>query len=82
LAHGGTIDLRQNTLVASVLSVPIARSLNHGIGAVLRRPDTTEHLRNMNMTPVGGTPDEARAFIRDETARWGDVIRAAGITID
>jgi tripartite-type tricarboxylate transporter receptor subunit TctC len=59
----------------------IAR-LNQGISAVLRQPETAEHLRNMNMTPVGGTPEEAKAFIRDETARWGEVIRAAGITID
>jgi hypothetical protein len=31
------------------------------------------------MIPVGGTPGEIRAFIAEETARWGDVILAAGI---
>ena len=60
----------------------IIAKLSHGISAVLRQPETAEHLRNMNMTPVGGTPEEAKAFIRDETARWGEGIRAAGITID
>jgi tripartite-type tricarboxylate transporter receptor subunit TctC len=36
----------------------------------------------MNMTPVGGTPEAARGFIRQETARWGEVIRAAKISVD
>jgi tripartite-type tricarboxylate transporter receptor subunit TctC len=57
----------------------IVAKLNAGINAVLREPETAQHLRGMNMTPVGGTPDEVRAFIKDETARWGDVIRAAGV---
>jgi hypothetical protein len=49
---------------------------------VLREPETAEHLRNMNVTPAGGALDEARTFIRDETARRGEAIRAAGITVD
>jgi tripartite-type tricarboxylate transporter receptor subunit TctC len=57
----------------------IVAKLNAGIVAVLREPETAQHLRGMNMTPVGGTPEEVRAFIKDETARWGEVIRAAGI---
>jgi tripartite-type tricarboxylate transporter receptor subunit TctC len=49
---------------------------------VLKQPDTAEHLRGMNMTPIGGTPDGIKAFIKDETERWGDVIRAANIRAD
>ena len=36
----------------------------------------------MNMTPVGGTPEAIKAFIKDETERWGEVIRAANISVD
>jgi tripartite-type tricarboxylate transporter receptor subunit TctC len=36
----------------------------------------------MSMTPVGGTPDAIKAFIREETERWGEVIRAANIRAD
>ena len=60
----------------------IVAKLNAGINEVLRQPDTAEHLRGMNMTPIGGTPDGIKAFIKDETERWGDVIRAAKITAD
>jgi tripartite-type tricarboxylate transporter receptor subunit TctC len=60
----------------------IVAKLNDAINAVLKEPETAEHLRNMNMTPVGGTPDAAKIFIRQETERWGEVIRAAKISLD
>jgi tripartite-type tricarboxylate transporter receptor subunit TctC len=60
----------------------IVAKLNAGINEVLRQPDTAEHLRGMNMTPIGGAPDGIKAFIKDETERWGDVIRAANIRAD
>jgi tripartite-type tricarboxylate transporter receptor subunit TctC len=60
----------------------IVAKLNAGINEVLRQPETAEHLRGMNMTPIGGAPDGIKAFIKDETERWGDVIRAAKITAD
>jgi tripartite-type tricarboxylate transporter receptor subunit TctC len=60
----------------------IVAKLNAGINEVLKQPDTAEHLRGMNMTPIGGAPDGIKAFIKDETERWGDVIRAAKITAD
>jgi tripartite-type tricarboxylate transporter receptor subunit TctC len=60
----------------------IVAKLNAGINEVLRMPETAEHLRAMNMTPVGGTPDAIKAFIKEETERWGEVIRAAHISVD
>jgi tripartite-type tricarboxylate transporter receptor subunit TctC len=60
----------------------IIAKLNGGINAVLAEPETAEHLRGMNMTPVGGTPEATRTFIKQETERWGEVIRAAKISLD
>ena len=62
--------------------VAIVAKLNGAINAVLKQPDTVEHLRSMNMTPIGGTPEAMKAFIREETERWGEVIRAAHISAD
>jgi tripartite-type tricarboxylate transporter receptor subunit TctC len=61
---------------------PIVAKLNAAINAVLKSPETAEHLRTMNMTPVGGTPEAIKTFIKEETERWGDVIRAANIRVD
>ena len=33
----------------------------------------------LSIGPGGGTPAEASAFVKEETLRWGDVIRKAGI---
>jgi tripartite-type tricarboxylate transporter receptor subunit TctC len=72
-----------NALAAPPKTPPaIVAKLNAGINEVLRQPDTAEHLRGMNMTPIGGAPDGIKSFIKDETERWGDVIRAAKITAD
>ena len=60
----------------------IVAKLNDAINAVLKEPETEGHLRSMNMTPVGGTPDAAKTFIRQEAERWGEVIRAAKISLD
>jgi tripartite-type tricarboxylate transporter receptor subunit TctC len=60
----------------------IVAKLNAAINEVLKNPETVQHMLRMNMTPVGGTPDAIKAFIKDETERWGDVIRAARISVD
>jgi tripartite-type tricarboxylate transporter receptor subunit TctC len=60
----------------------IVVKLNAAINAVLKQPETAEHLRAMNMTPIGGTPDAIKTFIKEETERWGEVIRAANIRAD
>jgi tripartite-type tricarboxylate transporter receptor subunit TctC len=61
---------------------PLVAKLNAAINTVLKAPETAEHLRAMNMTPVGGTPDAIKAFIKEETERWGEVIRAANIRVE
>ncbi len=83
MAEAGVPGLRSNTWNA-LMAPPktpaaITAKLNQAINEVLKKPDTAEHLRAMNMMPVGGTPEGIRAFIAEETARWGDVIRAANI---
>jgi tripartite-type tricarboxylate transporter receptor subunit TctC len=83
MAEAGVPGLRSNTWNA-LMAPPktpaaITAKLNRAINEILKSPETVDHLRGMNMIPVGGTPGEIRTFIAEETARWGDVIRAAGI---
>jgi len=61
---------------------PIVAKLNAAINAALAEPETAEHLRAMSMSPLGGTPEAARALIAQESARWGEVIRGAKISVD
>ncbi len=55
----------------------------HGeIVAILKLPDVAERLKVLNAEPGGMPPDEFDAFVRSELARYGTVIRKAGIKLE
>jgi tripartite-type tricarboxylate transporter receptor subunit TctC len=45
----------------------------------LNSEDVRERLRGLGADPVGNTPEQYTAFIQNEIAKWGKVIKAAGI---
>jgi tripartite-type tricarboxylate transporter receptor subunit TctC len=49
---------------------------------VLKMPDVQQKFHALSVEVGGGTPAETAAFIKDETRRWGEVIRANGIAVD
>ena len=53
--------------------------LNAAVNNAMKAPDLVTRYRQLSISPGGGTPAEAAAFIKEETKRWGDVIRTAGI---
>ena len=59
----------------------IVKKLNAGLNEVLRQPDVIEHLKKLNVDYKQNTPEEFRAFVAEETAKWGNVVREAGIKL-
>jgi tripartite-type tricarboxylate transporter receptor subunit TctC len=57
----------------------IIAKLNAAANAAMRDPGLVERFAALSIGPGGGTPAEASAFVKEETQRWGDVIRKAGI---
>lgn len=57
---------------------PIANKLSAAV-AELRHPEAARRLLEMSLEPVGGTPAEMASFMKEETQRWGSVIRQTGI---
>jgi tripartite-type tricarboxylate transporter receptor subunit TctC len=57
----------------------VVSKLNAEINAYLKSPLGQEQLEALDMQPVGGTPAELKAFIAAEVAKWGPIIKAAGI---
>jgi tripartite-type tricarboxylate transporter receptor subunit TctC len=49
---------------------------------VLATPDVQQKFRNVGVEPVGGSPVETAAYIKDEANRWGEVIKKTGIVVD
>jgi tripartite-type tricarboxylate transporter receptor subunit TctC len=60
----------------------IIMRLNAEINASLNMPAVADRLRQEGAEPSPKTPEEFGAFIRAEVARWGALIRAAGVTAD
>lgn len=62
------------------------RTITEKISADLREALAQPSVRNRYLaqeaTPIGGSPDETRAFIDEERKRWGEVIRRANVKIE
>ena len=57
----------------------IVRLLNAEINKLVTGPAIVQRFAELGADPLGGTPDQAAAFIRGEQDKWGKVIRDAGI---
>ena len=60
----------------------IARKISADIREVLRYPDVQKRLADLSAEPMGLSPAETAAFMRQETERWSAVIRSAGVKLE
>ncbi len=58
---------------------PIVAKLNKTINDIIAASDTKKRFADLDLIAVGGTPGEMRKLMQEETARWSDVIKKAGI---
>jgi len=61
---------------------PIVAKLNAAINDVLTAPEMQAHLRVLHLQSVGGTPQRMAEIVKADTRRWGEVIRAANVSIE
>jgi len=85
LAEAGIADFQADTWNAIAAPpktpAPIVAKINAAMNEVFAMPDIRSRLATMSMAPAGGSPADMAAFVKAETARWGEVIRAAGIKV-
>ena len=48
----------------------------------MHAPDLKERLAAMATEPLTSTPEEFAAYLNREIAKWGDVVRKAGLKAD
>jgi tripartite-type tricarboxylate transporter receptor subunit TctC len=58
---------------------PIVARLNGELVRIMHSPELKERLAAMATDPWTSTPEEFAAYIKEETARWAEVVRKAGI---
>jgi tripartite-type tricarboxylate transporter receptor subunit TctC len=60
----------------------IVEKVNSGINEALQDPDIRKRFADLSAEPVGGTPQAADAYLREESVRWKNVIVSAHVTLD
>ena len=60
----------------------IANKLSAAIAESLKQPDVAKLLTDLGLEPVGDTSAEMAVFLKHESERWGNLIRAIGAKVD
>lgn len=60
----------------------IVQRMNAAVNQAMQQPSVVEAFHKGGIAVKSGTPEQFTEFIRSETARYADVIRKAGITVD
>lgn len=76
---GFEAGLWQGVVAPANTPAPLIDRLNETIRKVLRSPALTERLNQEGALPAPSTPREYADYLRSEQARWGEVVRSAGI---
>ena len=79
---GYALDIWLGVTMPAKSSPAIVARVNADIARVLNAPETKSRLAPQGIEVVTGTPQALGQLIRDDYARWGKIIRAAGIKGD
>jgi tripartite-type tricarboxylate transporter receptor subunit TctC len=60
----------------------IVGKLAAGVARAAKDPATREALRKQGADPVGNTAEEFNAYLREEQARWSEVVRVSGAKVE
>jgi tripartite-type tricarboxylate transporter receptor subunit TctC len=60
----------------------IVAKLADAIARAARSPDTRQRLLDLGAEPVGNTPEAFGKLLREEVARWAEVVKVSGAKVD
>jgi tripartite-type tricarboxylate transporter receptor subunit TctC len=60
----------------------VVAKVNAGINEALRDAGVRQRLLELSAEPVGGAPQQTADYLKQESARWKNVITAAHVTLD
>lgn len=61
---------------------PIIDKLSAEISRIVQLPDVSARIHGYGFQPAGGSADDARRFVDEETRRWRAAIQAADVSIE
>ena len=60
----------------------VVQLLNAELNKMIAKPQIVARFADLGAEPLGGTPERATAFIREEQDKWGRIIREVGIKLN
>jgi tripartite-type tricarboxylate transporter receptor subunit TctC len=66
---------------AGQVPAPVVQRLNAGFRRIMARPAVRQRILELGAEPADGPPEALAALAREETERWGRVIREARISV-
>jgi len=57
----------------------VAAKVSADIATILKEPEVRDRLVGMGLEPVGSSPADFAAYVKSESAKWGKVIKDAGV---
>ena len=86
MAEAGYPDVNADNwygiVVAAATPKDIIAKLHAALTETLRAPETRERLTPQGAEPVSSTPEQFAAHIQKESAKWGRIIKTAGVTLE
>jgi tripartite-type tricarboxylate transporter receptor subunit TctC len=79
---GHEASFMQGVVVPAATPQDIVRRLQQEIARIVALPEVAEKLAALGDEPVANSPEEFGAYLKSEIARWGDVIRKAGLKVE
>jgi tripartite-type tricarboxylate transporter receptor subunit TctC len=76
------VSLWYGLLAPAGTPAAIVERLNAETGKALRSADVRERLQAQGADPMPGTPAAFATFMREEMAKWGPVVKQAGVKLD
>lgn len=61
---------------------PIIDKMAKAVAQAVRAPEVAKRLEDLGFVPVGSTPEQFQKLIETDSARYGEIIRAAKISLD
>ena len=79
--QGFDISVWQGMVAPAGLPRPLLDRINAAVNRAIAAPNFKTRMTELGSEAAGGTPEEFAALIRRDSARWGEVIRKAGIKL-
>jgi tripartite-type tricarboxylate transporter receptor subunit TctC len=59
---------------------PVVDKLNAEVRRIMELPDVQAKLKEIGAVPSPMSPEQFQEFIKTERAKWGDVVKTAGVS--